>query len=449
MPTRVLTSCIQEGILVLSPNPYSVHIDRIQLTNFRCFVKESVSFPKDFVLLLGDNGSGKTALIEAVRIALAAVLTGLGLPRTPGLLPEDARERILPDDLGSVVSPPQVVPYQPVAIQTEATTPDGITLTWERRKRTRESSMSRGLGRLKSYAGGIASARSLLDTSVVMPLLAYYPANRGGKARQDKAGRTDPKSGPNHWSLAYEDSLEARLDPLTPIRWVSTTTYAELQQGASSPHLRAALDAVRDCLEGVRRVYFSVQLDELVAVDEFGRQRRAQVLSEGYWIMLRLVLDMAYRCAILNPHLGEAMLRETPGVVLIDELDQHLHPRWQQRVVDDLRRTFPQIQFIATTHSPLIGASLPSRCVYHLEADEDGWCHVRQYQERTEGLSPDQILSSPYFDLDGDRPVQTQDELGELSQRILDGDEDAALEYLRILNYGTERAAAGSTTRTP
>jgi predicted ATP-binding protein involved in virulence len=83
-------------------------------------------------------------------------------------------------------------------------------------------------------------------------------------------------------------------------------------------------------------------------------------LSDGLRIMLTLVADMARRVAQLNPHLEGHALRKTPGIVLIDELDLHLHPKWQRRVIHDLKRTFPSLQFIATTHSPqLIGEALP------------------------------------------------------------------------------------------
>ena len=76
--------------------------------------------------------------------------------------------------------------------------------------------------------------------------------------------------------------------------------------------------------------------------------------------MWAMVGDIAEKAATLNPHLGNSVLEETPGVVLIDELDLHLHPKWQRRVIEDLRRTFPKIQFFATTHSPFLIQSLRS-----------------------------------------------------------------------------------------
>lgn len=76
--------------------------------------------------------------------------------------------------------------------------------------------------------------------------------------------------------------------------------------------------------------------------------------------MLALIADIAQKAATLNPHLGENALQQTHGIVLIDELDLHLHPRWQRSVVENLRTTFPNIQFICTTHSPFLIQSLRS-----------------------------------------------------------------------------------------
>ena len=80
-----------------------------------------------------------------------------------------------------------------------------------------------------------------------------------------------------------------------------------------------------------------------------------------------MVADIAWRCVTLNPHLGPAATHETSGVVLIDELDLHLHPRWQRHVVGDLRRAFPRLQFIVTTHSPFIVQSMKPEEVLSLD----------------------------------------------------------------------------------
>ncbi|MGH9765374.1 MAG: AAA family ATPase, partial [Blastocatellia bacterium] len=97
----------------------------------------------------------------------------------------------------------------------------------------------------------------------------------------------------------------------------------------------------------------------IVEIESQGKQPFNN-LSDGQRSMLALVGDIAQKAVTLNPHLGPNALEETPGAVLIDELDLHLHPKWQRRIVEDLRRTFPKIQFVATTHSPFLIQSLRS-----------------------------------------------------------------------------------------
>lgn len=77
-------------------------------------------------------------------------------------------------------------------------------------------------------------------------------------------------------------------------------------------------------------------------------------LSDGYKNTLSMVADIAYRMAVLNPWLLDNVLKETTGIVLIDEIDLHLHPQWQQRIIGDLRAIFPKVQFIVSTHAPLV-----------------------------------------------------------------------------------------------
>ena len=78
-------------------------------------------------------------------------------------------------------------------------------------------------------------------------------------------------------------------------------------------------------------------------------------LSSGYQSLLWMVIDIAYRLAHLNPNILQ--FQNITGIVFIDEIDMHLHPNWQWRIVNALTKTFPKIQFIVTTHSPIIISS--------------------------------------------------------------------------------------------
>src|SRR5271170_757880 len=98
-----------------------MNITYLTLTNCRSFEKAEFTFSEPFTLLLGDNGSGKTALIEALQIAAGAFLLGIKLPRAPSILPSDLRERIVPDSLGNVVEPPERRVFGPAVITAEGT----------------------------------------------------------------------------------------------------------------------------------------------------------------------------------------------------------------------------------------------------------------------------------------------------------------------------------------
>ena len=88
--------------------------------------------------------------------------------------------------------------------------------------------------------------------------------------------------------------------------------------------------------------------------------------------MVALVGDLAHRCARLNPHLSEHAAQETPGVLLIDEVDLHLHPRWQQQVIGLLQRAFPRMQIIVSTHSPQVLTTLRREHIRMVSTDEEG-----------------------------------------------------------------------------
>jgi predicted ATP-binding protein involved in virulence len=117
-----------------------------------------------------------------------------------------------------------------------------------------------------------------------------------------------------------------------------------------------------------------------------GRIVPFDLLSDGERSILGLVADIARRAAILNPQFAEKAALETDGVVLIDEIDQHLHPRWQRKIVGDLRRTFPNVQFIATTHSPFIIQSLRPGELIRLDGDVSDDAQAGSIEDIVEGL---------------------------------------------------------------
>jgi predicted ATP-binding protein involved in virulence len=148
-------------------------------------------------------------------------------------------------------------------------------------------------------------------------------------------------------------------------------------------------------------------------------------LSDGQRIMLTLIGDLAKRVIMLNPQLGRDVLQQTPGIVMIDELDLHLHPTWQRRVIHDLKRTFPQIQFVVTTHSPqLIGEALPReiRVLDHGSVSTP----PRSFGVDSSRILEEVMHASP-------RNIDTKELLSRLAELIDKEDMAGARETLRIV----------------
>ena len=120
-------------------------------------------------------------------------------------------------------------------------------------------------------------------------------------------------------------------------------------------------------LENMPEIYYSGQFKELVYKDDKVEMALSK-LSAGYQSLLWMMMDLAYRVALLNPDLND--LSEVKGIVLIDEVDMHLHPKWQWNIIKALNTTFPDVQFIIATHSPIVISSAQKANLIYLDANK-------------------------------------------------------------------------------
>ena len=159
----------------------------------------------------------------------------------------------------------------------------------------------------------------------------------------------------------YKTSVDPRLSVSALTEWIARQSWFSFQQGGQdSQAFQVVRRALVQAVPGAAEVLFDAKLGEVVLRFSNGEQQPFMNLSDGQRAMLAVVGDLAQKAATLNPHLGADVLQQTEGLVLIDELDLHLHPTWQRHVIEDLRNTFPRVQFICTTHSPFLIQSLRS-----------------------------------------------------------------------------------------
>ncbi|MBD8644993.1 AAA family ATPase [Stenotrophomonas sp. CFBP 13724] len=157
-------------------------------------------------------------------------------------------------------------------------------------------------------------------------------------------------------------------------------------------------------------------------------------LSDGYQAYVGWIGDLLHQLCMGAP--SGRRLVDNQGVVLVDEIDLHLHPAWQRVLLSTLSQALPNLQFIVTTHSPLVvGALQPSNLLVLEHAGSEG-TQCRRLPERIHGQSADQVLLSPYFGLATTRPAEVGEALDRLRLASERGDPAAAAAYLQLLACG-------------
>lgn len=179
------------------------------------------------------------------------------------------------------------------------------------------------------------------------------------RASKVKPSTKPSKSKPSRLD-GYKHSVDPRIALKELVAWFARQEWEAFQLGKEPVMLKVVRKAVVGCIENAEHLRYDPKREELVLTLKGKEPQPFNLLSDGQRCVLAVVADIAQKAARLNPQFGEAVLRETDGVVLIDELDLHLHPKWQRSLIEDLRRTFPKIQFICTTHSPFLIQSLRS-----------------------------------------------------------------------------------------
>lgn len=381
-----------------------MRLDTLYLQNFRGYVEQEFHLHPQFNLVIGENGAGKTSFLEAAAIAIGSWLLGF-----PGHDSRNILERDVRRVLESVENRYRELPQYPVRVRATGTlhiaragrvaegreiayfgqSPKGephpytLDVTWERAiEAAGGKTTRRGAAPLKRFADKMARA-VLMEQPRILPLIRYFGAGRlwesvrdtQGKALSKHRGQQPAELAENADELeqmlheaaklaepfyGYRMSVDKRCNPDDLLRWMGAERHNELDEETPSTALRLVYQAIETMLPEIASARYSVKLRTLVLKYQHGEQHTFAELSDGYRNVVAIAADLAIKAAMLNPQLAEKALEMTPGVVLIDELDLHLHPKWQRRVITDLRRTFPMLQFICTTHSPFLIQSLRS-----------------------------------------------------------------------------------------
>ena len=373
----------------------------VEIENYRAIEKLTLPLDPDLTVLHGDNTCGKTSVLSAIAVGLGAI---------PRFLPEATGIRYLKTDRR------RDAPFVRVAL----TTTDGVA--WERKQfgdlsQTRPETR-RHYAELQEMLNEIVQADSE-ERPARLPIVTFYDTDRSVldrvKRQRGYAGeRGQPQQRPNddlQYStqdqpsrryIALNGALAARANFKQLFQWFRAREDEELREQKKrrdfeyrQRDLSAVRNAISSVLDGVSDPRIDMQpLRFSVSVKlEDGHVDTLEIdqLSDGQRAVLALAADLAWRMAQGNPHLQDPLSSE--GIVLIDEVELHLHPSWQQRILGDLRRTFPNAQFIVSTHSPQVLTTVEPRHIIEL-AREDGRIVAGSAAAWTYGAEAGDVLSA-------------------------------------------------------
>ncbi len=347
-------------------------IHELRLKNFRKFEDSVFRFNSDtrVTALIGDNATGKTAILDALSIMMGSFL----LDFKAGVGRHIRKEEVLLKQitLGETVSlEPQWDTGVTVSCNasladlarknTEQSPLDNIF--WARELKSEKGRTTRTLAKNIASIGKAARACVEKGEDVLLPVFGYYGTGRLWHIKQDINSTT-----PESRAAGYRDCLDPASSHRIFFKWFTQLEMASFQKGKKLGVLEAVRKAIKICIPDCKHFYFDIELHQLMVELKNGQLFSFDNLSDGYRNMLAIVADIAHRAGRLNPHLTENAATLTPGIVLIDEVDLHLHPKWQRRVLNDLREAFPKVQFIVSTHSPFIIQSLKAGEVIDLNS---------------------------------------------------------------------------------
>ena len=352
----------------------------VEIENYRAIEHLRLPLDPSLTVLHGDNTCGKTSVLSAIAVGLGAI--SKARPDGTGI---DFLETDLRTD----------APFVQVSM---TTTIDGVA--WKCRK----SDVANVFSDPTEYLGigQLQTEMEILDhvgrqgKPALFPIVAFYNTDRTSldvpepdssnglrryavKAAQEEMAARIGQSREVSRFAALEGALDARIDFSDLFTWFYGRENDELREQKKRDDfsyrlndLSAVRRAIESMLNGMSEPHVAtdpLRFSVSVAAGE-GRTETLELdqLSDGQRAVLALAADLAQRMAVGNPHLDDPLTSE--ATVLIDEVELHLHPSWQQRILTDLRRTFPNTQFIVSTHSPQVLTTVKPEHIVELAREE-------------------------------------------------------------------------------
>ncbi|RKT43973.1 AAA family ATPase [Thiocapsa rosea] len=390
-----------------------MYIEQLKLERFRGAQNLLLDFDERLNVFVGVNGAGKSSVLDAVALLLSWLVNRIKSSSGSG-------RPIKEMDIKT--GEPSANLWLKIVVQEKPYIWNLAKVRSGHRKQEPASILILATEAAKRIQNEITDRKEQVN----LPLIAYYPVNR---AVVDIPLRIRTK---HHFGLldTYDESLTSGANFRTFFEWFREREDLENEARRDQQSLFSDNSAVRfpdPQLEAVRTALsrfmpdfrnLSVRRNPLrMEVDKNGERLTVNQLSDGEKCLMAMIGDLARRMAIANPVRDNSLDGE--GVVLIDEIDLHLHPKWQRMLIPKLTETFPNCQFLISTHSPHVITHVRPENLFLLAMGEHGLTALRA--EESYGKTVERVLED-LMGLETTRPDEVKDALRAIYEQIDTGD---------------------------
>ncbi len=324
-----------------------MYLEKIHIENYKAIEKLDIDLRSGMNLLIGDNGAGKTSVLEGIAVALGGLFVNVAGVSTKNIVKDDVRMNIKPMGDSSTT-----IEYcEPVLAGCTLHVTEGQNFKWNRIK----EEVSATHTKIDDKNVCVWMKKLTNDPDTTLPLISFQSAARAWRVRRGDFG-TELKKKLDDRRCGYIGCLDSSMDVKSIQQWCLKQELVRSNKGTVREYemfkniLASFMKEINELSE-TPSIYYSPQFSELVYKED-RTEMPISKLSAGYQSLLWMIMDLAYRVCMLNPELESR--EQITGIVLIDEIDLHLHPKWQWNVIDALQKTFAGVQFIIATHSPIV-----------------------------------------------------------------------------------------------
>ncbi len=346
-----------------------MNIHRITIKNFRNIEEEiCYSLNPGFTVIIGINGKGKSTMLHAIRIAAGSYLLGIA---------EAPKRHIWVTEIRRKDYKSHTVLQTPTIVKAEGSIDSKpLSKPWLRQVpegKTKTTSNNDDVGEIKSIARNKYDAITKVGRADIdNPVIAYFGT---GRLYGNSRNTLGPFLSREIFKYGYYNWSEMQYGTYQYSYWLNSHRFLVSDDKESPETYHAFLEAIRIANPYITALDFDGK-ELRLKVKMSDNEPESQFLplslhSDGIITHTAMVAELAFRCIMLNGHHSKDAVKKSQGIVMIDEIDLHLHPNWQRHVVEDLKNAFPCIQFIATTHSPFIVQSLESNELINLDKITD------------------------------------------------------------------------------